>query len=79
MHARAIVLPNANGVLTFGGDACARHIRHLTDFEQRQTVAGFQITCFAIKCDTEFENWSFIFSQRIADESDLYHVRFGFR
>ena len=34
MHARAVILPNIDGVLTFGCDPCARHIRCLTDFEQ---------------------------------------------
>jgi hypothetical protein len=56
MHARAVILPNIDGVLTFGCDPCARHIRRLTDFEQRQTVAGFQVTSLAIESNAEFDD-----------------------
>ena len=56
MHARTVILPNIDSVLTFGCDPCARHIRCFTDFEQRQTVAGFQVTSLAIKSNTEFDN-----------------------
>ena len=79
MRLRAVILPDIDGVLTFGCDTNSRHIRCVTDFEQRQAVAGFQVTPLAIKSNTEFGNRPFIFPQRIADESDLYHVRFGFR
>jgi len=76
MHARAVILPNIDGVLTFGCDPGASHIRSLTDFEQRQTVAGFQVTSLAIESNSEFYDTPFIVSQRIADQSDLDHVRF---
>src|SRR5258705_830970 len=78
MHARSVIVPNIDGVLTFGRDPCARHIRCLTDFEKRQTVAGFQGTSLAIKSNAEFDNRPFIFPQRITDQSDFRHVRFEF-
>ena len=78
MHARPVILPDIDGILTFGCDPCARHIRCLTDFEQRQTVAGFQVTSLAIKSNAEFDDRPFILSQRIADQAELDHVRFTF-
>src|SRR4029450_9334508 len=75
MHTRSVILPNIDGVLTFGRDPSARHIRCFTDFEQRQTVAGFEVTPLAIESNTEFDHRLFIFAQRIADESDLSTVR----
>ena len=77
VRTRAVILPSINGVLTFGCDSCARDIRCLTDFEQRQTVPGFEVTSFAIESNAEFDERLFFVVQRIADQSDLHRIRAG--
>src|SRR5437879_4216415 len=61
----AVILPNIDGVLIFRCNPCPAHIRCFTDGEQRQSIAGFQVTAVGSESDTEFYNRLFIFSQWI--------------
>ena len=79
MYARAVILPDIYGVLTFRRDPGAGHIRCLADFEQRQTIAGFQVSPLAVESSAKLNKRLLIFVQRIADQSDLQGVRVGFR